>query len=245
VRAKMMRQSAERDGRAVDREKCETIVRSIGWLSRQPDTFQSTLLKQAKLITFDGEETVYLPGADLGGIFGAISGSFRVYVPGRRGNYALTHILRAGVWFGEGPINSGGLRTMGFVAAEPSHAFHVSFAQLSKLVSEDMQASRSIASLSEFGLNVAAAAVSDLLIPSGEKRIASVLLRITAMEENEFGTAPMAFRLTQAQLGEMANASRDLVNRILKKFEAKGWLTSGYNQIVINDAPSLSRFASE
>jgi CRP/FNR family transcriptional regulator, cyclic AMP receptor protein len=241
----MMRQSADRDGWAVDREKCEAIVRSIGWLSRQPAAFQSALLKQAKLTTFDAEETVYLPGADLGGIFGAISGSFRVYVPGRRGNYALTHILRAGVWFGEGPINSGGVRTMGFVAAEPANAFHVSFAQLSNLVSEDVQASRSIASLSEFGLNVAAAAVSDLLIPSGEKRIASVLLRVTGAEEIESSSPPRAFRLTQAQLGEMANASRDLVNRTLKKFEAKGWLTSGYNQIVINDAPSLSRFASE
>jgi hypothetical protein len=49
---------------------------------------------------------------------------------------------------------------------------------------------------------------------------------VTTTEENEDSAPPMTFRLTQAQLGEMANASDDLVNRMLKKFGTKGWLTS-------------------
>jgi CRP-like cAMP-binding protein len=49
--------------------------------------------------------------------------------------------------------------------------------------------------------------------------------------------------LTQSQLGEMANAERQVVNRALKRLEAKGWISVSYGRIEIRDAASLGTFA--
>jgi CRP-like cAMP-binding protein len=221
------------------------VVRKRGWLARQPEIFQSALLKRAKLRAVAAEETVHLPGAEPGGMFGVVSGSFRVHVPGRGSNYVLAHVLRPGLWFGHGPLNTGRLRTMGFVAAEPSIAFHIPLAPLTQLAASDVLASRCLASLTEYSMDITVATVADLLISASDKRIASVLLRVTGAAEANRSEPPVAHRLTQAQLGEMANASRDLVNRTLRGFEAKGWLTLGYNQIVIADAEALLNFVSD
>lgn len=230
--------------RALGWEECETIVRSRGWLSLHPEAFQSALLQRAKLRTFAAEETVHLAGAEVGGMFGAVSGGFRVHLPGRGSYYFLAHILRAGAWFGHGPVNSGRPRTMGFVAAEPSVAFHIPLGPLAELASSNIEASRSLASLSEFSMDIAVATTTDLLIGRSDKRIASVLLRVTGAGEFKSSAPPQPFRLTQHELGEMANASRDLVNRTLRSFERKGWLTLGYNQVTVVDQAALERFVS-
>jgi CRP-like cAMP-binding protein len=227
------------------RDECEAVVRTRGWLARQPEAFQSALLKRAKLRAVAAEETVHLPGADPGGMFGVVSGSFRAHVPGRGSNYVLAHILRAGLWFGHGPLNTGRTRTMGFVASEPSIAFHIPLTPLAQLASSDVVAARCLASLTEYSMDITIATVADLLISASDKRIASVLLRVTGAADADPKEPRVAYRLTQAQLGEMANASRDLVNRTLRGFEANGWLTLGYNHVVIVDAAALSQFASE
>jgi CRP-like cAMP-binding protein len=54
---------------------------------------------------------------------------------------------------------------------------------------------------------------------------------------------PRGFFLTQAVLGEMANASRHHVNRVLGDFEREGWIAKSYNHIRVLDADALADFA--
>ena len=49
--------------------------------------------------------------------------------------------------------------------------------------------------------------------------------------------------VTQSQLGDMANAARDVVNRSLGKLEARGWLSVGYRAITLTDPRALRSFA--
>jgi CRP/FNR family cyclic AMP-dependent transcriptional regulator len=86
--------------------------------------------------------------------------------------------------------------------------------------------------------------VSDLLIPQADRRIAATLLRLTRADEDERPEDPRGFRLRQAELGEMANASRQIVNRALSRFAGSGWIALGYQRIAVLDPAALAAFAN-
>jgi CRP-like cAMP-binding protein len=86
--------------------------------------------------------------------------------------------------------------------------------------------------------NIAARVVGDLLIPSGERRIAAVLTRLAGG-----GHSPAVLRLSQAMIAQMSNSSRDRVNRTLRKFATQGWLQLGYQTLTIIDSAALERFS--
>jgi CRP-like cAMP-binding protein len=46
--------------------------------------------------------------------------------------------------------------------------------------------------------------------------------------------------MTQSDIGEMANASRNHVNRALQRFREAGWVTLHYNRIGIPDPQALA-----
>jgi CRP/FNR family transcriptional regulator, cyclic AMP receptor protein len=86
--------------------------------------------------------------------------------------------------------------------------------------------------------------IGDLLIPAGERRIAAALCRIARPNPGDEGQALWPIRLSQAEIGQMSNASRDRVNRALAKFELAGWLKADFKMITIIDLTALERFAA-
>ena len=98
----------------------------------------------------------------------------------------------------------------------------------------------SLGALSIANLDLAITTVRDLLLSRGDQRIAATLLRVTSDAEPD---APNGYRLTQSELGEMSNTSRQLVNRCLAAFERMGWIKQGYNRISIRNAAALQGFA--
>jgi CRP-like cAMP-binding protein len=92
--------------------------------------------------------------------------------------------------------------------------------------------------LTDYGLERAIANVTNLLIRNPARRIAATLLRVAPEAE-----APVTVVVSQEQLGEMANAARDVVNRTLKQFETRGWVSVGYRAITVHQADRLARFA--
>jgi hypothetical protein len=51
--------------------------------------------------------------------------------------------------------------------------------------------------------------------------------------------------LSQSELGQIANASRKVINRALAAFEDRGWVSRGYSTIHTADAEALRRFATD
>jgi CRP/FNR family transcriptional regulator, cyclic AMP receptor protein len=76
------------------------------------------------------------------------------------------------------------------------------------------------------------------MIAQPEQRIAAVLVRSVGPQQK-----PMV-RVSQAELGRMANASRKLVNKALNNFAGLRWVEPGYNAITIHDVQALGQFAA-
>ena len=163
-------------------------------------------------------------------------GSFGVLVPSG-GEVSICHLMRAGAWFGGGPILTSGRRTLSFRAVEASQALFVSLAELQAIGARQPELYRRLGALSEHIMNsIAARVVGDLLIPSGEQRIAAVLARLA-------GQPPAAIPLSQQVIGQISNSSRDRVNRTLRRFEESGWVELRYQAILVTDLAALEAFA--
>jgi CRP-like cAMP-binding protein len=223
----------------MERAEAEQIVTQTGWLSRQPESFQAALLRRARLVTFAKGEHAYTVGDTTGSIYGVTQGGFGAEVVTPYSDSRLAHIMRDGTWFGTGPVHTGTPRVFTFRAVEPSIAFSVPMAALHEIAAVDAATFRRLAALSEENMWLASHVVSDLLLPSSEQRIVAVLLRAAGVTVGDPLPPPHVVLITQSELGEMANASRDVVNRVLGRLESRGMIVVGHGRIQVVETDLL------
>ncbi len=133
-------------------------------------------------------------------------GGVGIHLPSDAGETVLAHVARCGVWFGYGPLVRGRERTLSFSLIEPSLLIHLPLAHAQEIGASSPAHQRAILSVTEYGMDTAVRVIETLLIRQPDRRIAATLLRVAAPDEREGGTTIL--RLTQSQLGEMANADR-------------------------------------
>lgn len=213
-----------------------------GWLSLQPQPFQDMFVALGRLISLERGAPVFHTGDESGGVFGIASGAVAVLGGTRWQPPALAHIERAGDWFGHGPVLSGGTRILTFVAAEPTLLVQVPLDQLRSRLRGDPEFAARIAQMADVSTATVIWMARDLLIVESARRLAAVLLRVTAMGEVPPASAD-GYAMTQVQLGEMANMSRHQVNRILGRLQRAGWIALSYNAIRLLDVGALRGFA--
>lgn len=214
-----------------------------GWLASQPRAFATEIIARARPRHYARGDILHREGDAPGGIYGLVRGGLGVVATRRSGEPVLGHILRAGSWGGEGPLMTGGARTLTYRATEPSLVLCVPLAALEDLQRLDPSAARRYGAMTELGVQTATAVITDLLIPNAERRIAATLIRTTGAALGLEPEDPQGFIITQTELGEMANASRHHVNRTLQRFRKAGWIASHYNRIALLDVPALETFA--
>tara|TARA_R110002110_G_scaffold179197_19_gene384662 strand:+ start:2007 stop:2723 length:717 start_codon:yes stop_codon:yes gene_type:complete len=228
----------------MNRAKLDAIARSSGWLALQPELFQDAVLGKASVVSFAARAYVFHTGDEPGGVYGVLSGGFGIYIAGRDSSVSLGHVLRAGRWFGYGPALTRVSRTLTFRTMEPSAAFFLPLAALDEIGSRNTDFMRRVCTMLAVAVDEAIATTVDLLIRRSDMRIAAILLRVTGVEDGIGPSEPEGYILTQTELAEMANVSRDVVNRTLARFKAQGWVALTYNRIAVRDPAALSGFAS-
>jgi CRP/FNR family transcriptional regulator, cyclic AMP receptor protein len=223
----------------LDRVEAEKRILRRGWLAAQTPALQSAILKKARLVSYPAGDFLFHAGDDLGGIYGVVLGGVGIHVPSFTGEVLLTHVARTGVWFGYGPLMFRQSRTLTFSLLEPTELYHVPLAALDDIERTAPEHARAILAVSDFGVAVAMAVVGTLQIRDPDRRIAATLLRVAPPAEDLGPGEPDEVLLTQTQLGELANAGRQQVNRALKRMEARGWLAASYGRIVLTDIGGL------
>jgi len=224
----------------MDESAAKTIARREGWLAGEETWVQDAVLARVRLRKFAPGEFVYRAEEGLGGIYGMIDGGIGALITSGAGEIVLCHVVRRGTWFGHGPVLTGKPRTMTFQAVEDSIALQLPLPAINEISASYPDFRLRLAALSERNYStVALKVIGDLMMPSTERRIAAVLLRISKSDLTAEHPQYWPILLTQSEIGVMANASRDRVSRAIAKFEAAGWIRSGYREITITDPASL------
>lgn len=220
----------------------EAIFAARGWLSEHPASFRAELLRIAVPVEAQPGAPIFREGDQANGLYGILSGGIGVEGGHPRQTPIMGHIFRAGEWFGiKAPLH-GGRRELTYRALEPSRLLFLPNSRLVPMMQQDPDVSIRIGRLAELGNRLGAWITRDLLTPDASRRLAAVLCRVLGMGEVE-PQDRRGFVLTHSQLGEMANLSRHHVGRKLATFEARGWISCGYNRIRLLDPQALSAFA--
>jgi CRP-like cAMP-binding protein len=221
-------------------------VSQAGWLSTQPDWVREAVLSASRLQVFEPGRFIFHSGDAPGGMYGVVDGGVGMLVPTGRGEVLLCNVLRRGYWFGYGPILNGGARKVTLKAVERSQVLHLPLHAMAAIGASRPEFFRVLGALNDMCVMMMSVQVmGDLLTPSAERRIAAILARVARPNPGDEAHGAWPIRLTQAEIGQMSNASRDRVNRALAKFEKAGWLTARFKMIVVDDLAALERFAAE
>lgn len=221
----------------------DRLFGAVGWLSQQPEAFRNVLLPEGRVLRIESGEAVYREGDPGGSIYGVIVGGIGAIIGPPLLSPRLGHIVRPGSWFGVGPILSGGGRSMEFRSTEPSMLLMIPSAAIQKLGERDPETLRRLGALANNGFDMAVRVAAELLIPVSARRVAAVLLRVAATKTPGEQAEAQDTVLSQVQLAEMSNMSRNLVNVALGKFKANGWLQTRYNCVRIVNREALASFA--
>ncbi|MFO1089584.1 MAG: Crp/Fnr family transcriptional regulator [Hyphomicrobiales bacterium] len=227
----------------MDLTEARTLLAQRGWLSGEKPQFRDAVLATSTLRRYDAGEFAFHADDEPGGLFGLVDGSFGVLIPADGDRLALVHVLHESVWFGHGPALTGRRRTLTFRAIEASHVLYLPLPRLADLGSHLPELKSRIAALSEMNFTIAIRTIGDLLIRSGAQRVAATLLRAAGFPDEGVGGPPWPIRLSQSEIGEMANVSRDRVNRTLADFQRRDWISQRYREIVVVDGEALRRYA--
>lgn len=229
----------------MDWREAEHRILRRGWLADQNRRIRDIVLRSARLAEWGSGDFLFHAGDAAGGIYGVVAGGVGIHLPTATGDTVLTHIGRCGTWFGYGPLVRGRRRSMTFSVIEAAWIMHVPLASLQKIAQQSPDHQHAVLSISEYGMDVATRVVETLLIRNTERRIAAIILRIAPHPDDVASGDPDQIGLTQTQLAEMANAQRQVVNRGLRRMEAKGWLALSYGRIVLRNRVAMQGFLTE
>ncbi|WIG52153.1 MAG: hypothetical protein OJF48_003070 [Afipia sp.] len=221
----------------IKRDVAESILRQNGWLSYQPEAFRSEVLRRSVLLHFSPGEVIYHFGDDLGGIYGLVSGVVTVNTAPQDEAPRLIHMGVPGAWTGEDSYLIRQPRRLELRALVETWSMHLPLAQMDQMTSADPSVIRNFCQNLMHGVDVLIRVIHDLREPDPDRRIASVLQRMTWSSEQVL--------LTQTEVGTMASVSRRQVNAALKRFAENGWVNTSYGSITVLNAEKLQRFAAE
>lgn len=220
------------------REEADAIMAANGWLSTRPADFRAEVLRSSNLVFYEAGRAVFRVGDEPGGIYGLVSGNATLNTAPAGSTPKLIQSSMAGYWTGEFCFFARQPRRSGLHVRVPSWLLHLPLTQMDRIAHQNPGALISFSHIAIATIDVAVQIMHDLQKLSPARRIAATLNRSMWREKG-------VVALTQAELGEMACATRRQVNAVLGRFGEKGWIRSGYGEIQILDLEALQQFASE
>ncbi len=217
-------------------EQDVAVVTRDGWLSRQPEAFRAEVLRRALVEVYEPGEAFYHIGDPPGGVYGLVWGLITITSAPGSAMARVIHLGAPGMWTGEAPYMIGCPRLVSLRAATGCRALHLPLEAMEAMTAADPRAARSFGQIPLMSITTLLRMVHDLLIKDPDRRIGAVLLRIDAG-----GPIPLA----QAEIGDMACATRKQVNFALRRFATSGWLTTAYRSVTITDLPALAAFVAD
>jgi CRP-like cAMP-binding protein len=222
----------------IARVDAERIVSEKGWLSERPAAFRIEVLRRATLARFAAGDVVFRFGDPPGGIYGMAGGIVTMTTAPRTDTPRLIHLGEPGTWTGEASFVTRESRRVEVRAFVDTTMMHLPLAAMDEMAAADPGVARHFARILVDSIDILIRVAHDLQKGDASRRVASVLQRFASI-----GDDPIP--LSQAELGELANASRKQVNAVLQRLAAAGLVQTTYRSIGILDAKALRDLASD
>jgi CRP-like cAMP-binding protein len=211
------------------------LLAKQGWFSQRSPQARARLSAIAKLRNFAKDELVYMVGDPPNGVFGLVSGSLNISYPRGDGEDYTVHRAGSGFWIGDAALFAKAVRLVSIRAAEPTTMVHLPTRELTRLLRDDARLYGDFYALSYENFRTTMQIITNLAIPSSEKRVADRLI----LEAESRGGADGWIALSQPELAKLVAVSLPTLQRIMRRFARNGLVRMGYGRMQVTDRGGL------
>ncbi|WP_101047764.1 Crp/Fnr family transcriptional regulator [Macromonas nakdongensis] len=202
------------------------------WFDRLATPERCALLDLLVLRKAAKGEVLLHKGQAIDGWYGVLSGMAKLQTSGPDGKVSAFLGVPAGEWFGEGSVLRGGAWQYDVVAMRDTTLIGMPLAQFQALYRQDLSFNHYLIERLNLRLGQAMAIIESGRLRSPEERVAQYLSHL-------FWQGMRKINLSQEDLGHLAGLSRQTINRVLKQFEAQGWVSLEFGRVDILDQDAL------
>lgn len=229
----------------MEREAGLSILESRGWLAATPMAFRKRFLSASRWRRVEPGGNVTLGGEERDDVIGLARGTVAVTSTLGQAGTPIMHMAHAVFWMGYGPILLGRSRVVTVEARTELWIASVPKAAIIPLLDDTTLWWRCFMRLlAEYG-DTSAMIASDLLIRQSDRRLAATILRFAGLRRPGQGPVEqVCVEVTQAELADAANLSRNTAGTILRKFAAKDFIRMGYRGLAVRNPAGLYRLVA-
>jgi len=222
----------------------EEIIRDAPLLTRLADDDLRALVKSGREISFRKGETIFRQDDPGDALYVVFEGSVQITFGSVDGREITLAILGPGECFGDLALLDGRPRSAGAVAANAARTFVIARDAFVRWLDERPAAARSLLETLSLRLRQKDESLSDFSLLDLSHRLAKRLADLAAIDPagKARGTGGIGVAVTQSEIAALLGVSRQSVNKELKKFESRGWITLSRGAVSVRDAPALRRY---
>lgn len=225
-------------------DRVRAVLQTIPLLTKLGEKDELRIAACARMQRVAAGEIIVERGDPPGALFAVATGKLKVGAPRHGARDATLHILGPGDVFGEVALFQPGGRTARVTAIEESVLMVIDHRDFLDLLSSSAELSRRMLSLLAERLNHTIQHFDATTSLDAPRRLAKKILLLA----EHFGApgrkgVALTLKLSQAELGELADSTRQTVNRLLRAWHDAGILETEDGRLVVLDTNALRAVA--
>jgi CRP-like cAMP-binding protein len=166
-----------------------------------------------------------------------LSGMAKLQTVATDGRVSAFLSVPAGEWFGEGTVLKGGCWRYDVMALRDTTLIGLPLHHFQQLYRSSLPFAHFLIERLNLRLGQAMTAIESGRLRSPEERVAQYLMMF-------WHAGLRRILLSQEDLGHLAGLSRQTINRVLKQFEAQGWISLKFSRIELCQPEALQALAN-
>lgn len=217
------------------------LLKNHGWLSTTSPEFADAVISQGRWKRLDIGDRITTAGEVKGELVALADGVAGLSSSVGYAETPLVHIFRPPFWFGYAWFIGSGPRRFTSVMRTPGWILTIGEHALTKLLDREPGGWQSVVRLAMIYGDLAATVAGDLITRKSERRVIAVLLRCSGHRDRADGPPLVSVPLTQGELADATNLSRNTVVALLQNLADRGLVGTSRGNIQIKDADGLMR----
>ena len=213
-------------------KSARSLLQNIPLFAGLPEAQLDHIAKMAVLRQVPRHKTIVFVGAKTDSLFVIVSGSAKVLNRDAEGREVILSMLEAGECFGEMGLIDDSPRSADVVANEACELLVISKADFTRALSENTELCLNIMKSLVLRLREANHKIESLALMDVYGRVAKLLLDNS---EKENGVRIVKRKITKLDMAKMVGASREMVSRVMKDLEHRGFVRVESGRIVLNE----------
>lgn len=213
-------------------KSARSLLQNIPLFAGLPEAQLDHIAKMAVLRQVPRHKMIVFVGAKTDSLFVIVSGSAKVLNRDAEGREVILSMLEAGECFGEMGLIDDSPRSADVVANEACELLVISKADFTRALSENTELCLNIMKSLVLRLREANHKIESLALMDVYGRVAKLLLDNS---EKENGVRIVKRKITKLDMAKMVGASREMVSRVMKDLEHRGFVRVESGRIVLNE----------